>query len=85
MITQSNAHQFKLFGFNFLIWRTRPKPKHIGIGGIVSNSCKLINYNNYIALAMPDGTPIPHQTELTVQSNIGEAATATVTLFVSID
>ena len=86
MIQKSNAHQFSLFGYQFLIWRKKPNKQLPTLTrGIVEGSCKLIRLNNWIALSMPDGTIIPHQIDLIVESNLNEAATATVKLFVSID
>jgi hypothetical protein len=85
MITKSKAYSFNIFGFHFLIWKKEKQQRKSGIGGIVEGSCKVIRHNDFIALAMPDGTLIPHQIDLKIESNLHEAATATVKLFVSMD
>ena len=85
MITQSKSYSFRLFGFSFLIWKKPNHKKSNTSGGIVKGSCKIVRNRNYISLAMPDGTIIPHQIDLTIESNLNEVATATVKLCVSID
>ena len=85
MINKSNAYPFTLFGFHFLIWRKQKDKKSLPSGGIVKGSCKLVRHKDYIALALPDGTVIPHQIELYLEANINEVATATIKCFVTID
>ena len=85
-IKSSRCYRFNLLGYSFLIWK-KLKRTHTAHSreGIVDGSCKLVRLNDYIGLAMPDGTIIPHQLHLDVESPLNDAATATVKVFVSID
>jgi hypothetical protein len=85
-ISKSNAYSFSIFGFHFLVWKRATNRKPLNpIWGTVSGSCKLIKSQGYICLVSPEGKLLPNQIDLTIESNLNDAATATVKLYVDLD
>lgn len=85
MKAPSRLYRFNLFGYSFLIWKAN-KLHHDTINrGVLNGSCKIVRYNEHVALAMPDGTIIPHQIDLDISSHVNAAVTAQLELYVTID
>jgi hypothetical protein len=64
----------------FNVFKKQPKT---GLSRIVKGGCLLEYEMGYYLLTMPDGTRIPHQVDLTIESNLNEVTTATVKLNIS--
>lgn len=84
-IKEDRLASFNLFGYSILIWRKHKTKSLPGSGVGPNGSCKLVRYNDQIGLAMPDGTIIPHQTDLSVSAPLNAIATAKVELFITMD
>jgi hypothetical protein len=84
-IKGNRAFEFKLFGYSFLIWKQSPRDRQFPSHDRSKDSCKIIRYNDYIALAMPDGTVIPYQTDLEIKAPLNAVATAKIEVFVTLD
>lgn len=84
-INTGRIYRFNLFGFRFMIWKKGKPIPNKGGGGTLPGSCKIVKQGKYIALAMPDGTILPHQLDVKIKAPLNACATAKVELFVTID
>lgn len=85
-IKGDKLYSFKLFGYSFLIWKKKMEINHPNAGGIgPKGCCKLVRHNDHIVVATSSGEVLPYQTDLNVNAPMDDVATATVTLFISID
>jgi hypothetical protein len=66
-----------------IVFNVIKKQSKTGLVRSVKGGCLLEYERGYYLLTMPDGTRIPHQIDLTIESNLSEVTTATVKLHIS--